>query len=119
MCTIFVKLNYLIKLIHTFVVAAKENNLTKAAQSLSYAQSTVTAQIKLLEDELNLTLFDRFGKSVYLSTDGKAFLPYAQQLLTLEQEIKDTFSSDPDFAPITIGASQSLSNTLLRSFLMQ
>lgn len=101
------------KLVHTFVVAAQENNLTKAAQSLGYAQSTVTTQIKLLEEELHLTLFDRFGKSVFLSTDGKAFLPYAKQLLRMEQDMKDKFSRSPEFSPLTIGASQSLSNALL------
>lgn len=107
------------KLIHTFLTAAKENNLTRTAQELGYAQSTITAQIKLLEEELHLTLFDRLGKSVYLSNDGKAFLPYAKRLAALEQEIKDNFLEKPELAPLTIGVSQSLAGSILPAIVGQ
>jgi len=108
-----------LKLIHTFLTAAKENNLTKTAQILGYAQSTITSQIKSLEDELHLTLFDRLGKSVYLSNDGKAFLPYATRMIALEQEIIDTFTVHPELTPLTIGVSQSLADSILPAMIGQ
>ena len=46
-----------IKNICTFVKAAELGNFTKAAQELGYAQSTVTAQIQQLENELHVNLF--------------------------------------------------------------
>ena len=51
--------NMEIKNICTFVKAAELGNFTKAAQELGYAQSTVTAQIRQLENELHVNLFDR------------------------------------------------------------
>lgn len=52
-----------IKNICTFVKAAELGNFTKAAQELGYAQSTVTAQIQQLENELHVNLFEMEWKT--------------------------------------------------------
>ena len=45
----------------TFLKIAEQNSFSAAADSLGYAQSTVTTQIKQLEEELGCLLFDRLG----------------------------------------------------------
>ena len=60
--------------IRSFIKVAEYENLSKAAEVLGYAQSTITAQIQQLEEELGVNLFDRIGKKVVLSAP-EIFLP--------------------------------------------
>lgn len=62
-----------------FIKAAELNNFTEAANQLFITQSTLSQQIKQLEDELGILLFDRLGKRVRLTEAGNLFLPYAQK----------------------------------------
>lgn len=82
-----------IKNIRTFVRVAELGNFTKAAQELGYVQSTVTTQIQQLESELKCSLFDRNGKKIVLSTNGKDFLQYAYQIIKYESMTLEHFSS--------------------------
>jgi len=55
---------------------------------LSYVSSNVTMQIKALEDELGVRLFDRLGKQLAFKPAGKRFLPYAQDVLEKLEEAR-------------------------------
>ncbi len=102
------------KLIKTFLKVSELNSFTAAANLLGYAQSTVTAQIKLLEKELHTILFERIGKSISLTADGKAFIPYAKQLVYLERDINNNFgTTSVRDGHLIIGTSQSLCNTIV------
>jgi len=61
----------------TFLTVAELKNFTRAAEKLGYSQSAVTVQIKHLENELGVTLFDRIGKTVSLTNYGQSFIEYA------------------------------------------
>lgn len=61
-----------------FLKAAETQNFTEAASQLYITQSTLSQQIKQLEDELNIFLFDRIGKKVYLTEAGNEFVPLAK-----------------------------------------
>jgi DNA-binding transcriptional LysR family regulator len=67
--------------INTFLVAAEKMNFSKAAKQLGYTQAAVTIQIKQLEKDLGVFLFDRIGRSVYLTDKGNEFLTYARKIL--------------------------------------
>ncbi len=71
----------------TFIKVSEAMSFTSAANALGYAQSTVTTQIKQLEEELDCLLFERLGKSVVLTPEGEKLLVYAQRMLQLEREI--------------------------------
>ena len=58
----------------TFIQAARMESFSKAAENLGYSQSAVTVQIRLLEQEMNTRLFDRMGKQVMLTPQGRRFL---------------------------------------------
>lgn len=85
-----------IRNIKTFIQVAELNNFSKAAGELGYTQSTVTMQIKQLEEELATQLFDRNGKRVSLSESGKKFLEYAYSMVRCEAEAKDYFLMDKE-----------------------
>ena len=78
------------KNVATFVKIVEFNNFTKAADSLGYSQAAVTAQIKSLEKELGVPLFDRVGKRIFLTQAGKTFLPFAIDLLKAEEAAKNS-----------------------------
>ena len=60
-----------IRNIESFLSIVQHKTFTKAAEELGYAQSTITMQIHQLEEELNAKLFDRIGRSVYLTDFGE------------------------------------------------
>lgn len=98
-----------LKQLNSFLMICKLQSFTQAADALGYAQSTITTQIKLLESELEVRLFERIGKSVTLTQEGKKLLPYAKQMLKLSDEIKSVISNDTDPSGVlTIGAAESL-----------
>ena len=65
----------------TFVRVAQFQSFSKAAASLGYSQSAVTVQIRLLEEELQVRLFDRMGKRVSLTGKGRIFLDSALNIM--------------------------------------
>ena len=67
-----------IRNIRTFIKAAELGSFSKAGLELGYAQSTVTLQMQQLEEELGVSLFDRQGKKISLSQNGRTFLLHAR-----------------------------------------
>ncbi len=70
----------------TFQTVARLLNFNRAAEVLNYAQSTVSAQIKLLEEELGVPLFDRLGRRVILTEAGQRLVNYSRKMLDIEAE---------------------------------
>lgn len=96
------------KQINTFLKVAETLNFTKAAQQLNFAQSSVTAHIRSVEEELGQPLFERLGKKIRLTSAGHAFLSYAERLVQLTREAKQVISaSNEPEGTIVIGAQES------------
>jgi DNA-binding transcriptional LysR family regulator len=72
--------------LQTFRTVATLMNFNQAAEVLNYAQSTVSAQIKALENDIGIMLFKRIGKSVQLTEAGAKMLIYADKLLAIKDE---------------------------------
>jgi len=64
-----------------FIKAAEMLHFTDAAAASFVTQSTLSQQIKQLEEELGMLLFDRVGKQVRLTEAGKVFLVHARQII--------------------------------------
>lgn len=75
-----------IRHLRTFKAVATLLSFNKAADQLHYAQSSISAQIQALEEELNVRLFDRLGRGILLTEAGERLLPYAQKMLDLSEE---------------------------------
>ena len=80
--------------ISTFLTAAELLSFAKTADMLGYAQSTVTMQIKQLEEELGQLLFERSNRTVSLTSFGEAYLPLARRMMNTAQEMQN-LNTDP------------------------
>lgn len=95
--------------LETFLKIAETGNFTTAAGLLGYAQSTVTTQIKQLEEELGCLLFDRLGKTVALTLEGKRLETYAEKMMQLQREILlEVPAAEEAGGLIRLGVSESL-----------
>ncbi len=75
-----------LKQLKTFRTVAKTLSFHRTAEILNYAQSTVSAQIRALEDNFGVPLFDRLGKRISLTDAGQKLMHYAERLLDMEEE---------------------------------
>ena len=75
--------------LRVFHQAAQNMNFTAAAKKLRITQPAVTAHIKLFEDFSNLKLFQRRGRKLYLTDEGKALYDYTRKIFEYEKEIEN------------------------------
>ena len=80
--------------ISTFLQVAQHQSFSKAARQLGYSQAAVTIQIKQLEQELGVHLFDRIGKQISLTHQGQIFYQYAISIRNDLEQAKNAVS-DP------------------------
>ena len=73
--------------LRTFVTVAQQGHLTQAAELLHLSQPAVTAQIKALEEDMGMPLFDRSAGGVRLTRAGEELLPRAQSILTSSRDL--------------------------------
>ena len=100
----------------TFVHVAELSSFTKAAKTLGYSQSTVSFQIKQLEEELGCMLFERINHTISLTEKGREVLSYAQQVSNMSQEFKENFSDSRDVkGHIHIVTPDSICETMLNN----
>ena len=92
----------------TFSKIAELGSFSKAAEYLGYTQSAVSIQMKELEKELNVRLFDRIGKKIYLTEQGKEALEKADHIILLSQRLKDIAPQDELSGKVRIGTLASL-----------
>lgn len=66
-----------------FIVIARYENVSKAAEELMVAQPSLSKMIKSLEEELGVLLFDRQGKRILLNENGRILKKYTEKVLSL------------------------------------
>ena len=71
----------------TFKTILEMGSFQKAADKLGYTQSTVTFQIKQLEEEMGLKLFEKIGRRMELTQAGKDIMPYVDMILQGAEQI--------------------------------
>lgn len=104
----------------TFRMVATTLSFTRAAAALNYVQSSVTAQIQALEEELGVPLFNRIGRRVTLTDAGRSLLGYAERMLDLADEARTVVSaSDEPTGVLTIAAPETLCTYRLPAVLRQ
>jgi DNA-binding transcriptional LysR family regulator len=75
--------------LRSFVAVAEAGHLTHAAETLHVSQPAVSAQIKALEDELKLVLFERTSSGMVLTSAGKRLLADAEKVLAAAQAMRN------------------------------
>jgi len=93
----------------TFRTVASTLNFSRAAEVLNYVPSNVTMQIKALEDELGVRLFDRLGKQLVLTTAGNRFLTHIQSVLDKLDEARSVVHDNENVSgTLTVSANEVL-----------
>jgi len=78
--------------LHTFLEIVRLKSFSKAAQTCYRTQPAISAQVRQLEQELHTELFERFGSRISLTTAGRIFAEYAEQLLDLRRRAQDSIA---------------------------
>ncbi len=95
--------------LQTFVTITHAESFSRAAELLGYSQSAVTVQIRLLEEELQVRLFDRMGKKTVLTAQGRQLLEYANRIIQEVNQAKSAIVQDTELSePLHVGTLESL-----------
>jgi DNA-binding transcriptional LysR family regulator len=78
--------------LHTFLEIVRLKSFSKAAQTCFRTQPAISAQVRQLEQELNTSLFERLGTKIALTTAGRIFAQYAEQILDLRRRAQDSIN---------------------------
>ncbi|HBO5877161.1 TPA: LysR family transcriptional regulator [Pseudomonas aeruginosa] len=100
-----------------FRAVAHEASVTRAAQQLQRAQSNVTTRIRQLEEDLGVELFLRDGKRMSLTERGSEFLAYAEQLLALADEARQSMHPAKPGGRLRLGSMESTAASRLPALL--
>ena len=80
----------------TFIHVTELGSFTKAAEQLGYSQSTISFQIKQLEDELGCLLFERINHTITLTERGRELVSYAHQVRMLTDDFKESLRKEEE-----------------------
>ncbi|MDO4265808.1 MAG: LysR family transcriptional regulator [Eubacteriales bacterium] len=100
--------------IEAFLRVAKYKNFSRAAEKLGYTQAAITIQIRQLEKELGVHLFDRIGKQTLLTRQGEVFYHHAEAVMQSLTEAREELSSaDELHGRLSLGAIESICTSVL------
>ena len=85
-------MNVTFRQLRVFTEVAQQGSMARAAEALHLTPPAVSMQIKEVESQVGLPLFDRQGRSVVLSTAGEYFLVHAKRLLAALKEADDSMA---------------------------
>ena len=102
------QLNY--RHLYYFLTAAREGGVTAASEVLHVSQPAVSAQIRKLERSLGHDLFDRSGRSLTLTAEGRIVLDYAGEIFRLGRELQETVQGRLEGRPLrlTVGVADTI-----------
>ena len=106
--------------LYYFWVVAREGTMTKAAEKLRLSQSTLSEQIKLLEESLGTLLFDRVKRTLVLTEAGRLSFEYCEKIFSTGAELYQLLqqkSAQVDNQLVRIGSLNSISKNLQIRFL--
>lgn len=94
-----------------FWTVVREGGVSRAAEKLSLAQPTVSAQIKLLESVVGEQLFERQGRRLVLTDVGRLVYRYADEIFVIGRELLETLKGRPTSGrplPLTVGVANAV-----------
>lgn len=104
----------------TFIHVAELGSFTRAAEYLGYSQSTISFQIKQLEDEIGCLLFERINHTIKLTERGHELVSYAHKVRALTEEFKESLVSEEEYrGNIRIVTPDSICEEMISSYYME
>ena len=109
-----------LRCLKTFLYTAELNSFTKAGEALGYSQSTVSFQIRQLEEELNVHLFERVNRTIALTDQGREVLQYVHKMIRLSQDLEERLREGKEISgQIRLAMADSLCPVFLNENYMQ
>lgn len=107
------------RLLKTFLAVARYRNITRAAEEVHLAQSSVSDQVQSLEAELGAALFTRSKAGLELTQAGETLRSYAEEILVLADEARAavTEAAGQTAGTVTIGALETIAAVTLPQWL--
>lgn len=84
--------NVTLRQLRVFAAVAQQKSFTRAARELHLTQPAVSQQLKLLEAEVGLPLFEHVGRTIHLTAAGEALLHYATQVNEVLRAASESFA---------------------------
>lgn len=105
--------------LRSFFLVAREQSVTKAAESLFISQPAVTMQIKSLEKDLEIRLFKKYGKNLQLTHAGEVLYGYAERVFEIVEEMEYVLRGHAELkrGTLTIGTTRSFAKYLMPDML--
>lgn len=103
-----------------FWTIVREGGVSRAAERLSLAQPTVSAQLKLLEDVVGEKLFERQGRRLVLTEVGRLVYRYADEIFVIGRELTETLKGRPLAGrplPLTVGVANAVPKLIVHRLL--
>ena len=107
-----------IDLLRSFVMVYESGSFSFAADKLGRTQSTISQQIKKLEDILGKNVFIRNNRSVNLTPEGEVLLSYARQMISINDEVIGRISQPDISGTVRLGAPEAFATNYLPEVLM-
>ena len=108
-----------IRTLITFLRVAELRSFSRAAAQLGYSQAAVTIQIRQLEEELGVQLFERIGKKVRLTEEGRNLIPRAIDVMNAVRAVRDLGRGDEPAGQLRLGTAESLLISVLPPVMME
>ena len=97
----------------TFLAITETGSFTSAGHRVGRTQSAVSQQIRKMEDRLGQPLLERRGGAVSLTEGGRVLLPYAREMLNLEDQVLGEFAQERAGSRVTLGIPELYTEYLL------
>lgn len=96
-----------------FITVYQKESITRAADDLHMTQPAVSLAIKELESHYQIRLFDRIGKRIYITEQGKWLYEYALHIVSLFDEMEERVKTWNNKGGLRVGSSITIGNFLL------
>lgn len=101
--------------LRSFLAFVETGSFTRAAKQISRTQSAFSAQMRKLEGELNVSLFEKDGRNLILSEAGLALRSHAEQLVSLHNQALKQVKRYENKRPLRLGCPEDYNDTILPS----
>lgn len=99
--------------LRSFLAFVETGSFTRAAKQISRTQSALSAQMRKLEDELSVSLFEKDGRNLILSEAGLALRSHAEQLVSLHNQALKQVKRYENKRPLRLGCPEDYNDNIL------
>ena len=110
-------INFDLAALRTLVAIADQETFARAGETVHRTQAAVSQQMRRLEDQLGLALFERSGRTKELTPSGRKLVDYARRMLALQEETLAALHAVTTGGPVRLGSPADIADTVLPEML--